>query len=210
MQSTPTQRNTGIYRLLNSPFVYDTYQTLVGGKNCRKMVVQDYAPNLANAKILDIGCGTGYILDYLPESVDYRGYDLSEEYIQKAKQKYGHRAKFYQQHVSHLEMDGAGTFDFVLATGVVHHLNDAQAADLYRTGFHALKPGGKMVTEDGTFIPEQNKFAKFIIENDRGLHVRKSEAYRKLAEQSFSKVETTIRHDLFFMPYTSCVVECYK
>lgn len=210
VQPADTERNTGIYRLLSSPLIYDTYQKLVGGKNCRRKVVQEYGPQITDAKILDIGCGTGYVLDYLPEDIDYTGYDLSEDYIQKAKRKYGHRARFFCQRVSHLNLEEAGTYDFVLATGVVHHLNDSEAKSLYQLGFEALKPGGKMVTEDGTFIPNQNKFAKFIIKNDRGLHIRQPQQYEALSRTSFEKVVATVRHDLFFIPFTSCVLESYK
>ncbi len=210
VQPANTERNNGLYRWLSSPIVYDSYQTLVGGKQCRKKVVQEYGPKIANAKILDIGCGTGYVLDYLPQDVDYVGYDLSEDYIEKAKKKYGHRAQFHCQRVSHLNLEGAGTFDFVIATGVVHHLNDDEATALYQLGFKALKSGGKMVTEDGTFIPNQNWFAKFIIKNDRGMQVRKPMEYQNLAKQSFDNVQVNIRHDLFYIPFTSCVLECRK
>lgn len=209
-KTNENERTNGLYQLLSSPSFYDFYQKIVGGKRCRKRVIQEYSPNISPIKILDIGCGTGYILDYLPDDVNYTGYDLSEKYINKATQKYGHRARFFCQRVSHLNLEETSTYDLVIATGVLHHLNNEEGKKLFQLGFKALKPGGKMITEDGTFIQNQNRIAKFIIQKDRGLHVRKPNEYEFLAKDFFSEVTISIRHDLFFIPFTSCVLECYK
>ena len=44
--------------------------------------------------VIDIGCGPGHILQYLPEGTDYNGFDIDETYIAYAKRSFGISARF--------------------------------------------------------------------------------------------------------------------
>lgn len=72
-------------------------------------------------RLLDIGCGPADILAYLPETVDYTGFDISERYIAAAQRRYGERGKFSVRPVSRIAEEN-GTYDIVIAIGVLHHL----------------------------------------------------------------------------------------
>jgi len=74
--------------------------------------------------MLDIGCGPGEILGFLPTSVKYHGYDLSREYIHSAIEKYDGRGHWYCASVSDMQVKEYGAFDIVMANGVLHHLED--------------------------------------------------------------------------------------
>ena len=52
-----------------------------------------HAGILPGDKVLDIGCGLGDVLSYLP-AVEYYGIDISERYIDFAKKKYRHSGSF--------------------------------------------------------------------------------------------------------------------
>ena len=101
-----------------------------------------------------------------------------------------------------------GTFDLVLATGVLHHLDDARAAKLIELAARSLRPGGRFVTCDGCYVPEQSKLARWMLQRDRGKFVRPKEEFVALAKQRFSKVETFVRHDLVRIPYTALIMCC--
>ena len=159
-------------------------------------------------KVLDLGCGTAEILDFLPK-IDYVGYDISVEYIEAAKRRFGNRGKFEVKIATETDVTGAGPFDIVLALGVLHHLDDDTALDLMRTAHAALKPGGRLVTFDPVYVLGQNPLARFLISKDRGQNVRDQPGYEKLAKSFFQTVHTTIRHQSW-IPYSHCFIEAVK
>jgi SAM-dependent methyltransferase len=96
----------------------------------------------------------------------------------------------------------------VVATGVVHHLDDAEAKNLFAVAKAALNPGGRLVTLDGCYEPGQSRIAKMLLDNDRGKFVRTESGYRVIATAVFPHVTCTVLHDMFRMPYTVIIMEC--
>ena len=87
------QVTTGIRSILSNPMVYDFFQALMGAHAVRQQLVNEHVRPVSGCRILDIGCGTARILDYLP-SVQYYGFDPSLQYINDANQRYGVRGHF--------------------------------------------------------------------------------------------------------------------
>ena len=159
-------------------------------------------------KILDIGCGPADVLNYLP-AVNYTGLDISPEYICSAEQRFGSKGRFYCGDVGLATIEEEqGTFDLVLATGVIHHLDDAQAARLFDLARLALRPTGRLVTFDGCYAPQQSRVARWLLARGRGKFIRSREDYLKLASAHFTKVEPYLRHDLLRVPYTHLIIRC--
>lgn len=195
--------------VLASPRIYDRFQNLVGARKARDRHFSTYLRPTAGIRLLDIGCGTGEVLEQLPE-VDYFGLDVSPAYIEHAKKKYGHRGSFYCTTSEQFELPHPGTFDIAMANGVVHHLSDAEADALFKLAAKALKPGGRLVTLDGCFVPGQSWFARWMLRNDRGKFVRTQEEYLRLASQTFANCQHFIHHDLLNIPYTHIILVCTK
>jgi len=93
---------------------------------------------------------------------------------------------------------------------VVHHLDDAGAARLFQFAQRALRPGGRLITLDGCYVPGQSAVARWLLDHDRGKFVRDAAAYRQLASGEFSRVETHLRPDLLRIPYTHLIIRCLK
>ena len=74
--------------ILSSPFLYNLLQFTVGAMSARKIVINNYSTIKSKYKVLDIGCGTGYIVKYLPDDISYIGIDVNKKYIDYAKNKY--------------------------------------------------------------------------------------------------------------------------
>jgi len=212
------QTNQGIRSLLSIPSVYNLFTKLIGETSYRKALVDQYICPQENDRILDIGCGTGKIVQYLP-NVNYIGFDASQEYIKTAQAEFykeikdsilNKQAKFICQEVNANEIKGDACFDIVLALGILHHLSDLESLQLFNTAIHSLKPGGKLITFDGVYVSNQSPIARWIISKDRGQNVRTKEAYLALASQVFSKITTSIRHDLIRIPYTHIILTCTK
>jgi SAM-dependent methyltransferase len=176
--------------------------------NATNIYVSEYVKPVAGEKVLDIGCGPADILNYMPD-VQYTGVDISLEYIQSAKKRFGNKGRFFCDDIGMINIEQEwGTFNLVMATGVVHHLDDAQAAQLFSLARIALRRGGRLITFDGCYVPGQSKVTAWLLGKDRGEFVRTQPEYMRLASGSFSKVEVHVRHDLLRIPYTHLIMRC--
>src|SRR6185437_2540759 len=129
-------------RLFAIPRIYDAFQDFIGANAFKRSALGVHIPSDRRLRILEVGCGPGRNLDYLPGNVDYTGCDLSPEYIEHARKTYGHRAQFYCMSVADLGKLNLEKFDIVVAMGVLHHLNDALVESLARQTLTVLKDDG--------------------------------------------------------------------
>jgi len=203
------QITTGIRSILSHPAMYNFTQNSLGVRKARRILSRDYMPEKSALRMLDIGCGTAEILEFLPEDLDYVGFDASEAYIKHAKQRFGTRGSFSAGLVGDRELDHLGKFDVVLAFGVLHHLDDDDAQRLFALAARALHSDGVLLTVDPCFVPGQPRLAHWLIAHDRGQNVRNESGYRQLATQYFAHVESTPRHDFLRLPYTYLVMQCH-
>lgn len=201
--------STGIYRILERASVYERLQGLLGAQAARKRFVEEFLRPFPGARVLDIGCGTASLLDDLPPDVQYTGYDLNPRYIAEAERRYGSRGRFFLAEVGD-EPPFEGSFDFVVAKGVLHHLNDADADRLIRDARGHLREGGCLVTSDPVFHPGQSRIARFLISRDRGRRVRTPEGYRALVTARFFELEERLFTDLLTVPYSHFIVRARK
>ncbi|MFZ5569873.1 MAG: class I SAM-dependent methyltransferase [Thermodesulfobacteriota bacterium] len=174
------------------------------------MYLERFLQPVNGKRILDIGCGCADILKLLPAGVEYVGYDLSREYIEYAQRKYGHRAEFHLKRVKDITLDEKNQFDIVLADGLLHHLSDTEAAELFRVGHDALSDHGFMFTVDPTVNSSQRLISRWISLMDRGMHVRTPEQYHRIACAVFPAVEITVIDNVSGRPQTGCFLKCYK
>lgn len=202
---------SGIEKLssvLRAPCAYSAFRQIIGTDKSWRVYLQEYVRPVAGEKVLDVGCGPADVLQYLPE-VAYTGIDISPEYVESAKKRFGKSRRFVCADVSKFSFEAEqGSFDLVLATGVIHHLNDAEARRLFEFARLALRPGGRLVTFDGCFVPNQSRIAGWVLRNDRGKYVRTRNAYAQLAASAFSHVQSHLRNDLLRIPYTHLIMCC--
>lgn len=200
---------TGFRSILSRPWIYDACQKIMAHTAARR----DFSANSIRAypgsRLLDMGCGTAQILDYLPEGVDYWGYDINPEYIVAAQAKFSGKGRFACRLLEESEIAGMLPFDIVLASGVLHHLDDDTARTVFRLARLALKPSGRFVSIDPVFAAGQNPIARFLVSQDRGQNVRDAEAYLALARHEFHLIEGTMCHRIW-IPYTHWIMECTR
>lgn len=197
----------GLTRILSLPSAYRLFTRLVT-RNGWRIYVDEHVKPVAGEKVLDIGCGPADILNYLP-SVNYTGVDISPEYIDAATKRFGERGRFLCGDVGEVTIEKEkGTFTLVLATGVVHHLDDERAGKLFQLAKLALGSSGRLVTYDGCFIDEQSPIARWLLRSDRGKFVRTRAEYERLASGSFKVVQPSLRQDLLRIPYTHLIMRC--
>lgn len=196
-------------RLLDIPLLYLTYRTMVGGKKATAIYVNEYVRPKRRDRILDVGCGPAETVKYFSD-VEYIGFDNNPAYIELAKRRFGDQGHFFCGKIDQVRLKEFGTFDLVLAVGVLHHLDDSESLSLLKLAYTALKEGGRLVTYDGCFVQGQSRIAQFIISQDRGRFVRSKNEYLNLACQVFANVKQELREDLLRIPYTHLIMECRK
>jgi SAM-dependent methyltransferase len=200
------QVTSGVRAVLSHPLVYKTFQKLMGPPTTRRNFVAEFIRPQAGMKILDIGCGPADILDYLP-AVDYHGFDISTAYIENAQNRFDGRGQFTCKLLEQGDLAALPKFDVVLALGLLHHLDDDQAAVVLQLAAGALRPGGRLVTIDPVLELGQNPVARFLVKRDRGQNVRDRVGYERLARAVYSEVRAEVRHQAW-IPYSHCMMEC--
>lgn len=121
----------------------DTYFThTFGGKIIEH--VQEYLKN-AN-EILDLGCGTGYLIPHLNRAgIDVTGADLSVESVAEANRQHAHLPHFKGAHTIDELINLDRRFEAIISVEVIEHLYDEQLVGLLDTAKRLGKPGGYVI-----------------------------------------------------------------
>ena len=206
-----TEIEGGIRQVFARPRVYDWFQSFVGACAWRKTVINRFVNGSIRdgGVIIDIGCGTCEVLNYLSENVEYIGFDRNQNYIEYASTRYAHRnASFANEKLSgDYDLKGRRA-DFVLAFGLLHHLSDQECSSLFNVAKRVLRDDGILLTLDPVYVPQQSEIARYIISKDRGTAVRSEAAYKELAQNCFKSVESYIDLRPLRIPYTGIVMKC--
>jgi SAM-dependent methyltransferase len=194
-------------QLLSNSSVYRAFQARLRNENSVSRLRDEFLKIMPGQWVLDIGCGPAEILAHLPNNINYHGFDAEQNYIEAARARYGDRGSFAVRAVTPDAVNDIGTFDVVISLAVLHHLTDAEADTLFASAARVLRPGGRVVTLDCTYVKGQNPIARLLAALDRGKYVRSPDGYLALARRHFEQANATVLHDLIAVPYTHCIVE---
>lgn len=195
--------------MLSAPWVFRAYQHAVGANALKREIIDTFVKPRSGQRLLDLGCGTGDVVEYLAD-VDYLGLDVNERYVAHARDRFGAPAAFLVADVLEIDARQLGRFDLVHAHGLLHHLEDAQAARVCALAAEVLMPSGRFVTVDPCLHADQSSLARFTVKMDRGKAVRTLDGYRELAEPSFGGVHSMIGHTPLRIPHTTAVLVCVE
>ena len=204
------ESNSGLLRWLKVPFLYNAFQGAVAGSALRRRFFEKHVRAKAGDKVVDIGCGPVRALQSLPD-VEYVGFDINPDYIAFARRTYGNKGTFVIGHTRSLRGDPRfRDADIVMAIGVLHHLDDEEAADCIRFAYDALKRGGRLICYDACWIPNQGAVSRYIMSHDRGRNIRTEQQYRQLVAKFFGNVQAWLDPKPMRIPYVTVVLECEK
>jgi 2-polyprenyl-3-methyl-5-hydroxy-6-metoxy-1,4-benzoquinol methylase len=196
--------------LLAIPILYQAFQNLGGFYSARLSAIERYVRPKSGDRVIDIGCGPGYLVRDLPKGITYFGFDLDETYISYANRRFGMRGQFFCCHFDDAAARRLGPVDVAMMNGVLHHIPDSDITSILSAVHNALRPGGTLFTLDGAYTKEQTRFSRYMLKHDRGRHVRTPEQYIALLETVFESVETHVHEDLARIPYTFFVAVSRK
>ncbi|MBL6613015.1 MAG: methyltransferase domain-containing protein [Reyranella sp.] len=193
--------------MLGMPALYRALQATLGSTVTRQRLVRDILGIASGQRVLDIGCGPAAILSLTPPDIDYVGIDLEPRYIAAARKRHGARGRFMVRAVTPGVVGDLGQFDRVIALGVLHHLTDEEADIVFASAARVLRPGGRVITIDGAFVPVQHPLARLLLKMDRGKHIRSPGVYLEIARRHFPQAHASVMHDLLTVPYTHCIID---
>jgi SAM-dependent methyltransferase len=194
-----------LHDFLRSPPVYIRWQRMLGADRLRQICLDEFLKLRDGERVLDIGCGPGYILDYMP-SVDYVGFDTEPRYIEYAKQHYSARGRFFCENFTQAHVAKFKPFDAIMLMGIIHHVDDAVAEDLFGLLAKCVAPHGRVVTLDPCFTPTQSRVARWVAQADRGEFVRDERSYRRLGGDHFADLEAKIVNNVCRIPSTELIM----
>lgn len=129
--------------------VYDETNTILYSKNgkisCENIF--DFLKDIEYEKLLDIGCGTGYLIDMLAKNyeAEFTGLDLSPEMVKQANNKNIKNAKFFEGRSDEIPFED-NAFNIVTCSQSFHHYPDTDKA--MQETRRVLKPGGLYILSD--------------------------------------------------------------
>lgn len=126
------------------------------------------------ANVLDLGCGSGRLLNYLAQkNVEYTGMDLSDNLVKEAQKNHPHY-KFLVGQMQDLSAFKNGSFDYIFLLASFHHLETkAERIKTLQELKRILKPEGLI------FMTNWN-----LWQNKSG-RKNKKKGYRKYIWQDF-------------------------
>jgi SAM-dependent methyltransferase len=170
----------------------------------QKIVDEFVRPN-PSMRILDVGCASGHVLRYI-KGASYVGLDMNPRYIEAASAANPGK-RFICADVATLAVSDIGQFDCVLLFGLLHHIDDQSASDLFSTLRKLVTANGRVISVDNCWTDGQSAFERFMVEHDRGKFARTGDAYSALARKSFPNVAYHIRKGMLRVPYSLLIME---
>ncbi|HOW66389.1 MAG TPA: class I SAM-dependent methyltransferase [Candidatus Paceibacterota bacterium] len=202
------QRDAGLRGIFSSALPYALFQNLVGASRSRKWAVSHCLRLKGGEKLVDVGCGPGVLLDYLQPDIQYLGFDISRNYLETARHKYGARGLFLEGRArDFVQDDRFQRADHVYCSGLLHHLDDDEVLEVFRFAHTVLKPSGRFTAIEPCFLAHQGRFSHWLMRQDRGANVRYEDDWKRLACQVFPSSHTRVLTRLIRIPYIHIWIE---
>lgn len=161
-------------------------------------IIKTSFPNAVKLRLLDIGCGHGFIHNYLHQN-DYEvvGIDIAEEVLELAKQR--------NPTVSYLHYDGktipfeSETFDVAFAICVMHHVPPPNWNNFLTEMKRVLKVGGiAVIFEHNPYNPFTRYIVAHNVIDQDAILLRKSVLEKLFVQSGFN---APISRFILFTPF---------
>jgi len=139
--------------------------------------------NIGSNKVLDIGCGTGFFVDwYLSKGAEVTGIDITKTSIERLKKKYN--ATFYTQDITQESaLFEARVYDIINMWDVIYHIVDeSHFLQAINNISEMIKPGGYFLFTDWFGAKQNMKTASHV-------HARGMDVYNEVLGQRGFELE---------------------
>lgn len=172
-------------RIHKSGFLFDLQQRWTNGsyRDMAKAFGRFIGPD---QRVLDLGCATGGCARHIWKQTNtrYIGVDFSFQYLRWGSRRHP-GAGFICADIGHLPFSSF-PFDVVCVFSVLHHVDDRAVRALGTVLAGALAREARVLVAEPVFPPRASarrridRLSRFLLEHDRGRHIRDAEAYVSL------------------------------
>lgn len=181
------------WRFLELGFCYRAVQDLIGGTRARRLAIERllaFADAGKPQAVLDVGCGVGDALKWIPSNWTYVGLDVSPEYIRLALSTWGERGDFRVGSAADAhQVVAPASQDIVFFLGVLHHMDSATVISVLESARRCLAPQGIAYALEPAFWSGQSAVSRKVMSMDRGEFIRDVSEWRTLCANVFPAVE---------------------
>jgi SAM-dependent methyltransferase len=205
------ESHRGIQRLLTIPSIYSGFQKFVGGNAGDWLYREYWGIDRFRGKVIDIGCGPGKLLNFLPEEAEYAGFDISAPYVETARETWAGRpnTSFHVGAVADVcDLEPFRSADLFVMSGVMHHIDDDEVDTILDFIARRLNPGGRFIAIEPCYLVKQSWSHRKVLRQDRGKSIRTERQWKALLRRHFPVVETEISTGMLRIPYTHILIEC--
>lgn len=186
---------TLLHRIVAVPAIYNVAQFVAGGSLLRRKIAPIYEAYVpSNAKIIDVGGGTGLNLSYVTGPSEYTCVDNDPQKLEGFSARYPQHTALLADAATLPSDDGA--FDVAFMSQVSHHLPDDVLSGAFREIQRVLKPEGTFIFTDALWEPRRWQ-SRFLWRVDRGSMPRPDAQLRAVAETYFvlhKEVRCAVHH----------------
>lgn len=155
--------------------------------------INKYLPEKRNLRILDIGCGSGLMLNSLESYGQVSGMDMSDDAISFSKEIFSGKVEkgFLPANIPYSK----NNFDLVIALDVIEHINeDIEALKNIRT--HMVEGGKAIITVPACMM----LWSKHDVVNEHKRRYDLKELKSKLVESGFIIEKLSYFNTFLFLP----------
>ena len=130
--------------------------------NMFQYIPEDFQPK----RVLDLGCGTGNLTDQMLKSfpeAEIDALDISEDILRESRKRFSNisNIRYIQADFKSMHLP-PGSYDLIMSSIAIHHIDDQDKTRLYAEVYQALKPGGLFIFADQTRGVSDNIYKKNI------------------------------------------------
>ena len=169
-----------IHKIVANPFVYDLVQFLTGAEITNKRIKLRLA-KVDAAVIVDIGGGTGSMMDLFPKQALYICLDIDEQKLEGYRAKYPNKPAVLGDATT--APIATASVDLVVCKFLSHHIPDDRVDYLLRECYRILRPTGTLLFVES--LRNDRRFrSRFLWKYDRGSFPRTGAEVRQLVEKN--------------------------